>query len=111
MRTAFGDRMISRVELDGPGFLTVLAGFLLVLPGFLTDIMGALLLLPVTRRWIHAALRRAVARAERASRPPEVVDLDPDAVAAAAGGAHRAQAIHRTGLSEFAFLVAPKRLC
>ena len=77
VRTAFGDRVISRVELDGPGFLTVLAGFLMVLPGFLTDIMGALLLLPVTRRWIHAALRRAVARAERAAGRPEVVDLDP----------------------------------
>jgi UPF0716 protein FxsA len=78
VRTAFGDRVINRVELDGPGFLTVLAGFLLVLPGFLTDIMGALLLLPVTRRWIHAALRRAVAKAERASGRPEVVDLSPD---------------------------------
>ena len=60
VRTALGDRVISRVELDGPGFLTVLAGFLLVLPGFLTDIIGALLLLPPTRRLIHAALRRAV---------------------------------------------------
>ena len=67
VRTAFGDRVISRVELDGPGFLTVLAGFLMVLPGFLTDIAGALLLLPMTRRWIHAALRRAVAQAERAA--------------------------------------------
>jgi UPF0716 protein FxsA len=78
VRTAFGDRVINRVELDGPGFLTVLGGFLLVLPGFLTDIMGGLLLLPVTRRWIHAALRRAVSRAERASGRPEVVDLPPD---------------------------------
>lgn len=78
VRTAFGDRVINRVELDGPGFLTVVAGFLLVLPGFLTDIMGALLLLPVTRRSIHAALRRAVSRAERAAGHPEVVDLAPD---------------------------------
>jgi len=78
LRTAVGDRVISRVELDGPGFLTALAGFLLVLPGFLTDIIGALLLLPITRRSIHAALRRAVARAERASGRPEVVDLSPD---------------------------------
>ena len=78
LRTAVGDRVISRVELDGPGFLTVLAGFLLVLPGFLTDIIGALLLRPITRRSIHAALRRAVARAERASGRPEVVDLSPD---------------------------------
>jgi UPF0716 protein FxsA len=78
VRTAFGDRTITRVELDGPGFLTVLAGFLLVLPGFLTDIAGALLLLPITRRWIHAALRRAVARADRAAGRPGVLDLEPD---------------------------------
>ena len=38
VRGAFGDGVITRVELDGPGFLTVLGGFLLVLPGFLTDI-------------------------------------------------------------------------
>src|SRR4051812_6370066 len=48
VRTALGDRLVTRVELDGPGFLTVLAGILLVVPGFLTDIVGALLLLPVT---------------------------------------------------------------
>ena len=78
MRSAFGDRVIRRVELDGPGFLTVLAGFLLLLPGFLTDIIGALLLFPATRRWIHAALGRAVTRAERAAGRPQVVDLPPD---------------------------------
>jgi UPF0716 protein FxsA len=78
MRGALGDGMVTRVELDGPGFLTVLGGFLLLLPGFLTDILGALLLLPVTRRWIHATLRRAVTRAEQASGRPGVVDLEPD---------------------------------
>jgi UPF0716 protein FxsA len=78
VRTAFGDRLITRTELDGAGFLTVIAGFLLVLPGFITDVIGALLLLPVTRRAIRAALGRAVARAERASGRPAVVDLAPD---------------------------------
>jgi UPF0716 protein FxsA len=78
VRTAFGERVISRTTLDGPGFLTVLAGLLLVLPGFLTDILGALLLLPVTRQGIHAALRRAMARSERAPRDPGAIDLDPD---------------------------------
>ncbi len=78
VRTAFGDGVVSRVELNGPGFLTVLGGFLLVLPGFLTDALGAVLLLPLTRHWIHATLRRAVARAERAGGRPEVVDLPPD---------------------------------
>ena len=77
-RSALGDGTVTRVELDGPGFLTVLGGFLLLLPGFLTDILGALLLLPVTRRWIHATLRRAVTRAEQASGRPGVVDLEPD---------------------------------
>ena len=38
MRSAFGDGTITRVELDGAGFLTVLGGFLLLLPGFMTDI-------------------------------------------------------------------------
>jgi UPF0716 protein FxsA len=77
VRTAFGERVISQTTLDGTGFLTVLAGFLLVLPGFLTDILGGLLLLPVTRQWLHAALRRA---AQPAGRPREagVIDLEPD---------------------------------
>src|SRR6478672_6788340 len=72
VRSAFGERTITRKQLDGRGFLTVLGGFLLVLPGFLTDLLGLLLLLPLTQHVIGAALRRA---AERASGRPEVVDL------------------------------------
>jgi UPF0716 protein FxsA len=78
VRSAFGERTITRKELDGRGFLTVLGGFLLVLPGFITDVLGALLLLPPTQQLIGAALRRAVARFERASGQPDVVDLPPD---------------------------------
>lgn len=81
VRTAFGERTISRVELDGRGFLTVLGGFLLVLPGFVTDVLGALLLLLLllpTQNFIRAALRRALARAERDTSRPGVVDLAPD---------------------------------
>jgi len=78
LRTAFGERTVSRVELDGPGFLTVLGGLLLLLPGFLTDILGVLLLLPPMQRAIGAALRRALGRVERASGRPDVVDLPPD---------------------------------
>jgi UPF0716 protein FxsA len=81
VRTAFGDRTIRRVELDGTGFLTVLGGFLLVLPGFLSDILGLILLVPPLQRWIHAALRRATEKAgfSGAGRPaqPGVVDLEP----------------------------------
>jgi UPF0716 protein FxsA len=75
VRTAFGERTISRVELDGHGFLTALGGFLLVVPGFLTDVLGALLLLPPTQKAIGAALRRAVGRLDRRTNRPDVVDL------------------------------------
>src|SRR5947209_11766030 len=78
VRTAFGERTISRVALDGRGFLTVLGGFLLVLPGFLTDIVGVLLLLPPLQHGIGAALRRAVGRMDQASGRPDVVDLPPE---------------------------------
>src|SRR5256714_12060082 len=78
VRDALGERTITRTQLDGRGFLTVLGGFLLVLPGFLTDILGALLLLPPTQHLIGAALRRAVTRMDRASDRPDVVDLPPD---------------------------------
>jgi len=77
VRTAFGDRVITRTELDGPGFLTVLGGFLLVLPGFITDVLGLLLLLPMTRRLLGSVLRRAAAGAPPPERP-DVVDLPPD---------------------------------
>ena len=78
VRSALGERTITRKELDGRGFLTVLGGFLLVLPGFLTDILGLLLLLPLTQHAIGAALRRAVTRMERTRGRADVVDLPPD---------------------------------
>jgi UPF0716 protein FxsA len=77
VRSAFGERTVTRKELDGRGFLKVLGGFLLVLPGFITDILGLLLLLPQSQQLIGAALRRAVVRMERASGRPQVVDLPP----------------------------------
>ncbi len=69
-RTAFGDGVITRVELDGPGVLTVVAGFLLLIPGFITDVIGAALLLGPTRSLLHAGLRHAVARAGRPAEQP-----------------------------------------
>jgi len=78
VRTAFGERVINRTELDGPGFLTVVAGGLLLVPGFLTDILGLLLLIPFTRQALHAALRHAIAKAGRGTGDPQVVDLTPD---------------------------------
>jgi UPF0716 family protein affecting phage T7 exclusion len=55
----------------------MIGGILLVLPGFITDVAGALLLLPTTRRLIGAAIGRAVKK-QRAARQPEVLDLAPD---------------------------------
>jgi UPF0716 protein FxsA len=78
VRTAFGQRTVNRVELNGRGFLNVLGGFLLVLPGFVTDILGLLLLLPLTQHAIGAALRRGLTRAQRDTGRPDVVDLPPD---------------------------------
>src|SRR5947209_4658435 len=75
VRNALGERTVTRKELDGRGFLTVLGGFLLVLPGFLTDLLGLLLLLPLTQHLIGAALGLAVVRMEGASRRPQVVPL------------------------------------
>jgi len=69
---------VTRVELDGPGFLTVVAGFLLLIPGFITDVIGAALLLAPTRRLLHAALRRAVVPVAGRTERPGVVDLEPD---------------------------------
>ena len=88
VRTAFGPRTMSRVELDGRGFLTVLGGFLLLLPGFITDDRGAAAASP-TRRWIRAALRRAVSARRARERPAEVVDLPPGPVAPRSRGTHR----------------------
>jgi UPF0716 protein FxsA len=78
VRTAFGDRTIRRVELNGTGFMTVLGGFLLVIPGFVTDVLGALLLFPPTQHVLRAALRRAVTGTAAPTAPPGVVDLAPD---------------------------------
>jgi UPF0716 protein FxsA len=79
VRSAFGDRVITRVELDGRGFLTVVGGFLLVIPGFITDVIGLVLLFGPTRSLMHAALRRAAGRAEAdAAARSGIVDLTPD---------------------------------
>ncbi len=109
VRTAFGDRVITRTELDGPGFLTVLGGFLLVLPGFLTDAIGALLLLPFTRRWLGALLRRAAAgaRAAAAGRGRSAAR----SVASRSGPTYRSTAQFRAEMSQFRNLSAAPRPC
>jgi UPF0716 protein FxsA len=78
VRTAFGERTIRHVELNGTGIFNAVGGFLLVIPGFVTDVLGALLLFPPTQHVLRAALRRAVSGAAAPGTPPGVVDLAPD---------------------------------
>jgi UPF0716 protein FxsA len=61
------------LQAGGDAFLTVAAGFLLLVPGFITDAAGLLLLLPPVRHWIAGRFRGFVS-----TRPakPGVVDLE-----------------------------------
>src|SRR5438552_3789423 len=71
-RVAVADSDVTGIEANTGGFLTVLAGILLVLPGFITDIIGALLLIPQVRVWFSATFRRAVHQRERKTGPGSV---------------------------------------
>ena len=78
-RAAVGDGIVTGLELNGPGVLTILGGLLLVLPGFLTDMAGAVLLLPRVQEAFAATFRRANGPADRRRTGGDrVVDLDPD---------------------------------
>jgi UPF0716 protein FxsA len=61
------------LQAGGDAFLTVAAGFLLLVPGFITDAAGLILLVPPVRRWVGGRFRLFVA-----TRPasPGVVDLE-----------------------------------
>jgi UPF0716 protein FxsA len=69
--TAFGEGM-------GP----VLAGLLLLIPGFVSSAVGVLVLLPVTRGWLIALLKRLLAGGaggpSSRSSDPDVIDLAPE---------------------------------
>ncbi len=56
-------RVPARSLLDGLSVLV--GGAFLLTPGILTDIAGFSLLVPVSRRWIQAALRRRMERSIR----------------------------------------------
>ena len=76
-RVAVADSDVTGIQANTGGFLTVLAGILLVLPGFITDVIGALLLIPRVRTWFGATFRRAVHRHDRKTGPGSVIDLEP----------------------------------
>jgi UPF0716 protein FxsA len=67
---------IAGLEAGGDAFLTVAAGFLLLLPGFITDAVGLLLLVPPVRRWIGGRFQRSMQT--RPSGSPGVVELERD---------------------------------
>jgi UPF0716 protein FxsA len=75
-RVAVSDGEVTGVEANTGGFLTVLAGLLLVLPGFVTDLVGAALLIRPLRRWCGRTFKTWVGRRQNAQRG--VIDLSPD---------------------------------
>ena len=52
--------MPGRALMDG--FCILIGGAVLLTPGLLTDLLGFALLLPPTRRWIQARMRRRIER-------------------------------------------------
>jgi UPF0716 protein FxsA len=72
VRLALGADSFTRLQADGAGSLTLLAGILLLIPGFITDAAAVLLLVAPLRRGIAAALRRGQPRGDG------VVDLEPE---------------------------------
>jgi UPF0716 protein FxsA len=67
---------IGGLEATGDAFLTIAAGFLLLVPGFITDAGGVLLLLPPVRSWIARRFQRVMQA--KPPGPPDVVDLERD---------------------------------
>jgi UPF0716 protein FxsA len=76
LHEALAKNGIAGLEAGGDAFLTVAAGFLLLLPGFITDAAGLLLLVPPVRRWIGGRFQRSMQT--RPSGAPGVVELERD---------------------------------
>jgi UPF0716 protein FxsA len=75
IRVAVADSDVTAIQANTGGFLTVLAGLLLLLPGFLTDLIGGLLLIGPLRRRCGAAVRQAASRRDRGR--GRVINLEP----------------------------------
>ena len=76
LHEALAKNGIAGLQSGGDAFLTVAAGFLLLLPGFITDAAGLLLLVPPVRRWIGGRFRRSMQT--KSSGAPGVVELERD---------------------------------
>ena len=64
-------RMPSRELLDA--LLIVIAGLVLLTPGFLTDLAGFLLLIPTTRNSITSWLQRQIEHKYMSNRPEDII--------------------------------------
>ena len=64
-------RMPSRELLDA--LLIVIAGLVLLTPGFLTDLAGFLLLIPTTRNSIISWLQRQIEHKYMSNRPEDII--------------------------------------
>lgn len=76
LHEAVSKKGVGGLQASGDAFLTIAAGFLLLLPGFVTDAGGLLLLLAPVRSWIAARFQRVMQT--RAPGRLGVVDLEPD---------------------------------
>jgi UPF0716 protein FxsA len=76
LRKGVAAQGVYAINLESPGLGPVLGAILLIFPGFITDVAGLLLLVPAVRRGLRAALGR-VAQTRRRERDPSVVDLTP----------------------------------
>jgi UPF0716 protein FxsA len=77
-RAALASQGAAAIQLESPNLAVMIGGILLVFPGFITDVAGALLLLPWVRRWAGAAVARIFAQGRRAPQNPSVIELEPD---------------------------------
>jgi UPF0716 protein FxsA len=75
VRNAWDQGSFTALQVDGTGGLVLLAGILLLIPGFITDLAGLLLLLAPLWRTVNAALGRGQ---PPAAHPDGVVDLAPE---------------------------------
>ncbi len=74
VRTAWDQGSFTALQADSTGGIVLLAGILLLIPGFITDLAGLLLLLAPLWRALSAALGRGGPPA----RTDGVVDLAPE---------------------------------
>jgi UPF0716 family protein affecting phage T7 exclusion len=73
-RVTVGAGETARFQESGASLMMVLGGFLLLLPGFITDLAGGVLLIPAVRRWLGATIARLIGASIRPA--DSVVDLN-----------------------------------